>query len=146
MEAFPEKIGCGVAVRVPEGSNVVGVGIDLESVARVRRAVERNGDAFLEKVFSPEEIAFCRSRGAHVWESFAARWAAKEAFSKALGTGIGATVGFTDFSVLSGENGAPSAVFSLHGAEALKSAGASRALVSLTHTADYAEAIVILTL
>lgn len=144
MEDFPEKIGVGASVNVPDNSNVVGIGIDLEKVERVRRAIERNGDAFLEKVFSPEEIEFCRSRGAHVWESFSARWAAKEAFSKALGTGIGGNIGFTDFSVLAGAQGEPVAFYSSRGNSALKNAGASKALVSLTHTADYAEAIVIL--
>ncbi|MGN0883966.1 MAG: holo-ACP synthase [Candidatus Spyradosoma sp.] len=144
MEKFPEKIGVGAAVKVPAGTNVVGVGIDLESVARVRAAIERSGDAFLEKVFSPEERALCRSRGAHAWESFAARWAAKEAFSKALGTGVGAEVGLTDFSVLCGERGEPRAVFSARGRAALENAGAADALVSLTHTAEFAEAVVIL--
>lgn len=144
MDDFPEKIGIGASVAVPVGSNVVGIGIDLEKVERIRRAIERNGDAFLEKVFSPEEIEFCRSRGAHVWESFSARWAAKEAFSKALGTGIGGNIGFTDFSVLAGTQGEPIAFYSPSGIAALKKSGASKALVSLTHTADYAEAIVIL--
>lgn len=129
---------------VPAGIRARGVGIDLESVSRVREAVGRHGDAFMEKVFSREEVELCRSRGAHVWESFAARWAAKEAFSKALGTGIGETVGFTDFSVLCDDNGAPRAVFSPRGKLALESHGARNALVSLTHTADYAAAIVIL--
>lgn len=146
MENFPEKIGIGAALKIPSGTNVLGVGIDLESVARVRRAIERSGDAFLEKVFSPEEIALCRSRGAHIWESFAARWAAKEAFSKALGTGIGKNVGFTDCAVLTGANGEPVLEFSEHGNAALARIGARRGLVSLTHTVDYAEAIVILTL
>lgn len=143
MDDFPQTLGEKIP-HIPAGTNVVGVGIDLESVTRVRDAVRRHGDAFLEKVFSPEEMALCRSRGAHVWESFAARWAAKEAFSKALGTGIGETVGFTDFAVLSDENGAPCVIFSSRGSAALKNAGATKALVSLTHTADFAEAVVIL--
>ena len=135
LPAFPQ---------IPAGTNVVSVGLDLESVSRVRAAIERHGNAFLEKVFSPEERALCRSRGAHAWESFAARWAAKEAFSKALGTGVGAEVGLTDFSVLCGERGEPRAVFSARGRAALENAGAADALVSLTHTAEFAEAVVIL--
>ena len=131
---------------IPATACVAGVGIDLESVSRVRDAVGRYGDAFLAKVFLPEEIELCRSRGAHVWESFAARWAAKEAFSKALGTGIGEAVGFTDFGVLSEANGAPRIVFSEKGKLALQNAGAGKALVSLTHTAEFAEAVVVLTL
>lgn len=143
MNTTQEKLGQNLP-HIPASGRVAGVGIDLESVSRVREAVQRHGDAFLEKVFSREEIELCRSRGAHVWESFAARWAAKEAFSKALGTGIGANVGFTDFSVLSEANGAPRIVLSPHGDRALKNAGAEKALVSLTHTANFAEAVVIL--
>ena len=143
MENASEKIGVRTP-EIPSGAQVAGVGIDLESVSRIRDAATRHGDAFLSKVFFPEEIELCRSRGAHVWESLAARWAAKEAFSKALGTGIGETVGFTDFAVLSDAHGAPRPVFSPHGRAALHNAGANRALVSLTHTADFAEAIVIL--
>ena len=68
MEKFPEKIGVGAAVKVPAGTNVVSVGLDLESVSRVRAAIERHGNAFLEKVFTPEEIALCRSRGGNARE------------------------------------------------------------------------------
>lgn len=143
MDVSPEKFTL-LPPKLPAESRVSGIGIDLESVSRIRDAVSRHGDAFLDKVFSPEEIELCRSRGAHVWESFAARWAAKEAFSKALGTGIGENVGFTDFSILSTESGAPRVVFSSRGKTALANAGASEALVSLTHTAEFAGAVVIL--
>ena len=131
---------------IPAGTNVLGAGVDIESVERVRKAVERNGDAFLLKVFSPEEIALCRSRGAHAWESFAARWAAKEAFSKAIGTGIGAEIGFADVSVLSGARGEPLVKLSPHGAETLAKFGAAGVLVSLSHTREFAVAVIILTL
>lgn len=130
---------------VPAGTNLLAVGIDLESVERMRRTIERAGDAFLQKVFSAEEIELCHARGAHAAESFAARWAAKEAFSKAIGTGIGEDVGFTDIAVLSGTRGEPLVKLSNHAAAALKKIGATGTLVSLTHTKDFAAAIILLT-
>ncbi len=130
---------------LPKGADICGVGIDLESVSRLKTAVERSGETFLEKVFSPAEIELCRSRGAHVWESFAARWAAKEAFAKALGTGIGGEVSMVDLSVLEGTHSEPVAEISLHGKEAMTKISASRAFVSLSHTKEFATAIVLLT-
>lgn len=128
---------------VPAGTNVVAVGIDLESVSRVRAAMERHGDTFAEKVFTPEETALCRSRGNARWASFAARWAAKEAFSKALGTGIGAEFSMTDAGVLCDENGAPEFRLSARAENALRERGATRALLSLTHSRETAAAIVV---
>lgn len=127
----------------PAGTNVVSVGIDIESVARVRTAVERHGDIFLKKVFTPEEISLCKSRGSAQWEAFAARWAAKEAFSKALGTGIGETFAMPDAGVVNNALGAPELLLSARARVALRERGAQRALLSITHTRDYAAAIVI---
>lgn len=131
--------------QIPAGTNVVAVGIDLESVERVRAAIERHGEAFLAKVFTADEIELCRARGSAQWASFAARWAAKEAFSKALGTGIGENFAFTDAGVVNDSAGAP--VFSLsEKAQAkLRERGAKKALLSLTHTRETAAAIVVFT-
>ena len=128
---------------IPPGSNVVAIGIDLESVARVHAAIERHGSTFLKKVFTPKEITLCQSRGNARWSSFAARWAAKEAFSKALGTGIGADFAMTDAGVINNEFGAPSFTLSAKAQDALRERGATRALLSLTHTRDTAAAIVV---
>lgn len=128
---------------IPSGGNVVAVGIDVESIARVRSAIERHGHAFEEKVFTPEEIMFCRSRGNGQWASFAARWAAKEAFSKALGTGIGAEFAMTDAGIACDGRGAPAFELSMRAEKALCSRGAEKALVSLAHTKDFAAAIVL---
>lgn len=129
--------------QLPAGTNVLAVGIDLESVSRVRAAIERHGDAFLEKVFTAEEIAFCRSCGNNGWNSFAARWAAKEAFSKALGVGIGAEFAFTDAGVLADAHGAPYFALSEKARNALRERGAVRALLSLTHSGGFAAAVVL---
>jgi len=65
---------------------IIGIGIDLVEVPRMEKALQQEG--FREKVFTEEEIAYCESKGAHRVESYAARFAAKEAVGKALGTGI----------------------------------------------------------
>ncbi len=129
--------------QIPAGTNVVAIGIDLESVARVRKAIERHGTAFLEKVFTAEETALCKSRGNAQWASFAARWTAKEAFSKALGSGIGTDFAMTDAGVINNERGAPAFTLSARAQTALRERGASRALLSLSHTNDTAAAIVV---
>jgi len=128
---------------IPAGTNVVAVGLDVESIERVRAAMSRHGEDFSEKVFTAEECELCRSRGNAAMPSFAARWAAKEAFSKALGTGIGAEFSMTDSAVLSDENGAPFFKLSARAEQALRERGATRALVSLTHTREFAAAIVV---
>ena len=127
----------------PQGTNVVSVGIDMESVSRIRNAIERHGENFLEKVFTPEEIELCETHGNARWASFAARWAAKEAFSKALGTGIGAKFAMTDVGIVNNTHGAPEFNFSARAQAALRERGASRALLSLTHTRELAAAIVV---
>ena len=127
----------------PPGTNVVSVGIDMESVSRIRNAIERHGENFLEKVFTPEEIELCETRGNARWASFAARWAAKEAFSKALGTGIGAKFAMTDVGIVNNTLGAPEFNFSTRAQAALRERGASRALLSLTHTRELAAAVVV---
>lgn len=143
MTDRPDKEISPTFPQIPAGTNVVAVGIDLESVSRVRGAIERHEESFLEKVFTQEETALCRSRGNAQWASFAARWAAKEAFAKALGTGIGADFAMTDASVLSDERGAPFFRLSPRAENALRERGAARALLSLTHTRETAAAIVV---
>ncbi|MCR5183795.1 MAG: holo-ACP synthase [Opitutales bacterium] len=129
--------------QLPAGT-ALAVGFDLESVERVRIAIERSGEAFLERVFDPGEIEECRSRGNACWQSFAARWAAKEAFAKAAGTGIGAEISFRDFIVESDGNGCPHAKLSAAGTRQMERLGASRVLLSLSHSHGFAGAFVVL--
>ena len=77
---------------------VIGVGTDLMEIARIAQSVDRFGDRFLHRVFTPREIAYCRARRTAA-ESFAARFAAKEAAAKALGTGISRGVGWLELEV-----------------------------------------------
>lgn len=121
---------------------VVAVGIDLISVPRVREALRRH-PRMAERLYTEGERAACLRRHDPVL-SFAARFAAKEAAMKALGTGWGAGVGWRDVEVVGGAGKPPGMAF--HGAAAvrLKALGATGALVSLTHEREMAAAVVVL--
>src|SRR4029077_8281219 len=82
-------------VGVDESMNVTGIGVDIVETARIRDSLEKFGDRFLNRCFLPDEIAYCRSMKFPELH-FAARFAAKEAISKAFGTGIGKQLGWRD--------------------------------------------------
>ena len=125
------------------GRIVLGVGTDLVEVARLRSALERHGDKFLRRLYTDEEIAYCQ-KNRDPLPFFAARFAAKEAASKAFGTGIARGFGWKTFSVAHNEHGAPLAVLDDAGKKLLAERGASDLLVSLSHTASLGHAIVLL--
>lgn len=114
------------------------VGVDMIEVERVAQSVNRHGERFLKRVFTEQELAYCRNR----ITSLAARWAAKEAVAKALGTGIG-VVSWQEIEVISGSEQQP--ILQLHGAAAnlATQLGLSHFAISLSHTKDYAIAFVI---
>ncbi|MGH9288910.1 MAG: holo-ACP synthase [Acidimicrobiales bacterium] len=121
-------------------SAVLGAGVDLCEVDRMRRVLART-PGFAARVFTDDEQAYCRARRDPA-ERFAARFAAKEAVLKAMGVGLGACA-FRDIEVVRAESGAPS--LALHGAAAELAAarGIARWHVSLSHTSMVAEALVI---
>lgn len=117
---------------------MIKTGIDLIEISRIRSAVERNGERFLERVFTPAEIAECRGRA----ESLAVRFAAKEAAVKALGTGIG-PVSWCDVETLHHSSGEPYLI--LHGSahQIAQALGLTQWAVSLSHSREIATAIVV---
>jgi holo-[acyl-carrier protein] synthase len=118
-----------------------GIGIDLVEVSRIREMLEKHGQRFKDRTFTVGEIAYCDAC-AEPAMNYAARFAAKEAVAKALGTGIWAEgVNWTDIEVVRADNGKPSIL--LHGA-AKQHAGDATCLVSLTHTRELAMAQVLL--
>lgn len=121
---------------------ILGTGLDLVSVARFERFLLRRGERGLRRIFTPGEVDYCRTLAAPA-ASFAARFAAKEAFVKALGTGLSG-LRWTDVEVVRADSGEPS--LRLHGAAAaaLADRGARAAHLSLSHTAELAGAVVIL--
>lgn len=123
---------------------VVGVGIDLADVARIRGLLEKYGGSFLERTFSESEAAFCMAR-ANPAEALAARFAAKEAVAKALGTGFSKGVTPKGIAIENAPSGAPAAVLDDCARRAMKKIGGKRVLVSLTHLKDYAQAVAVIT-
>ncbi len=121
----------------------VGMGIDLTEVERIQSLLVKNGDRFKQRVFTPGEIAYCDSC-AEAAMHYAARFAAKEAVAKALGTGFSEGVTWADIEVLRGANGVPTV--KLHGgaARVAAQAGVTRVLLSLTHTRTTAGASALL--
>ena len=122
---------------------IVGMGTDLCEIARVERSIERFGDRFLERIYTPAEIAYCMQKRAFA-ESFAARFAAKEAGSKALGTGISRGVSWKEFEVRRAPSGKPSLVLSGRAAELANALGVQNIALSLTHTRNMAMAVVLM--
>ncbi len=119
-----------------------GIGIDMVEVARIKESIARHGDRFTARIFTEAERAYCC--GMKFPEiHFAARWAAKEAAFKVLGTGWGAGVRWRDVEVLHDARGAP--VLALAGAarDRALALGIDRLHVSLTHTAAHAAAVVV---
>ena len=122
---------------------IVGVGIDLVRIERVREVLERRGERALSRFFTAAERERCLG-SRHPPESFAARVAAKEAFFKALGTGWGTGGAWCEVEVVSAANGAPSLRLSGRAAEEASARGVQRIHLSLTHTGDTAGAVVVL--
>jgi holo-[acyl-carrier protein] synthase len=122
---------------------IVGIGIDVAEVDRVRDAIERHGRRFVERIFSSAEIAYVEQK-ANRYERYAARFAAKEAAMKAIGTGWKRGVRWQDFEVTNLASGRPT--LQLHGVAATiaQSLGVRNIALSLTHTAIEGVAIVIL--
>ncbi len=121
---------------------IVGIGTDIVEVERVAKMIADHGDHFLERVFTPGEIAHCSGRRESA-PHYAGRWAAKEAVMKVLGTGFTNEVGWTDIEVMTRPSGQP--VIALHGTtrDVAERLGIINVLVSLSHTKHYATATAI---
>ena len=122
---------------------IVGTGIDIAEVPRIRQSIERFGDRFLQRVFTAGEIRYCDSK-ANRFERYAARFAAKEAAMKALGTGWNHGVRWRDCEVVRMPGGRPTIAFHGKAGEFAATLGMKNAALSITHTAEQALAQVIL--
>jgi holo-[acyl-carrier protein] synthase len=122
---------------------IIGSGIDMVEIRRIQHAVDRYGRRFLDRVFTAGEQAYClRKRNAA--ESLAARFAAKEAGSKALGTGISFGVSWLEIEVVREPSGRPTLQFRGRAGEIAARMGMAYAALSITHTAELAMASVVL--
>ena len=122
---------------------IVGIGIDLAEVDRIRAAIERYGSRFTGRIYTAAEIAYVE-RKASRYERYAARFAAKEAGMKAIGTGWKRGVRWQDFEVSNLPSGRPTLQFHGVAAQIADSLGVRNIALSLTHTAEQGLAIVIL--
>jgi holo-[acyl-carrier protein] synthase len=121
---------------------VIGLGTDLIEIERIERSVARFGERFLERVFTPGEIAYCHAKKSSA-ESFAARFAAKEAGAKALGTGISRGVSWKEFEVKRKPGQRPELHLSGRAAEIARELGVNRMSLSLTHSREMSMAVVV---
>jgi holo-[acyl-carrier protein] synthase len=122
---------------------IVGTGIDIAEVPRIAASIERFGERFLHRIFTEGEIRYCDAKANRV-ERYAARFAAKEAAMKALGTGWNHGVTWRDVEVSRMPGGRPTITFHGKAAEFAAKLGAKHVALSLTHTAEHAIAQVIL--
>ena len=129
-----------MSLQLPPGGVLIGLGADVIEVARIARAVERQGERFLERVFTDEERAYC-FRMAHPHKHLAARFAAKEAVSKCFTTGIGSHLGWRSVSVYHGPRSEPLVRLDSKGDALLREVGATRVILTLSHTETVAVAV-----
>ncbi|HEY3600742.1 MAG TPA: holo-ACP synthase [Chthoniobacterales bacterium] len=123
--------------------SIIGIGIDVVDCARIESSIERFGERFLHRVFTEGEIAYSQSMKFPA-RHFAARFAAKEAISKAFGTGIGKSMGWRDLDVQKKESGEPYVVLSGGAAKMAHERGVDKVWISLSHTETIGMATIVL--
>jgi holo-[acyl-carrier protein] synthase len=124
-------------------SMILGTGVDIAEVPRIRESIERFGDRFLHRIFTDSEIHYCEQKATR-FESYAARFAAKEAGMKALGTGWSRGVRWRDIEVVRPKGQRPTIQFHGEAAAIAAKLGTKNIALSLTHTSEQALAHVIL--
>src|SRR6267142_948044 len=122
---------------------ILGIGTDIIEVERIQASFERFGERFLKRILHPDEIAYCLSHRVPA-PFLAARFAGKEAISRAFGTGIGAQLGWQDMEIGRKASGEPFVILHGAGEKLLKARGARMVLISLSHTQAHAAAVAIL--
>lgn len=124
-------------------SMIISIGVDIVEVYRIRETITRT-PRFTERVFTERERAYCESKGAAGAQSYAGRFAAKEAFLKALQTGWRGKITWHDIEIMSDEMGVPTLLIRDEAERLLKAKGAVRVHLSISHTTEHAVAQVIL--
>ena len=119
--------------------NVLGIGTDITECLRIAQMIERHGELFVERVYTPAEIEYCRAR-TMATQHFAGRWAAKEAVLKALGTGWRRGISWRDVEVTNGASGRPQALLRGGAGEMAEKMGIRCILVSISHCRSHATA------
>lgn len=127
-------------IQIPPGGVLIGIGADIIEISRIRSVLLRHGDRFIDRILTEEERAYCAGM-AHPHKHIAARFAAKEAVSKCFTTGIGSELGWKSVSVYHGPRHEPLVHLDEQGRALLEHVGATRVLLTLSHTENYAMAV-----
>jgi holo-[acyl-carrier protein] synthase len=130
-------------ISLPPGGILIGIDTDVIEVERIRGVLERQGERFLNRVFTEEERVYCSSMK-YPHKHYAARFAAKEAVSKCFFTGIGAELGWRSISIYHGARHQPLVRLDEKGETLLRHVGATHVQVSLSHTDTVAMAVAVL--
>lgn len=127
-------------IQIPPGGVLIGIGADIIEISRIRSVLLRHGERFIDRILTEEERAYCAGM-AHPHKHIAARFAAKEAVSKCFTTGIGSELGWKSVSVYHGPRHEPLVHLDEQGRALLEHVGATRVLLTLSHTENYAMAV-----
>ena len=119
--------------------NVLGIGTDIVECLRIAQMIERHGELFINRVYTPHEIRYCQSRK-QATQHFAGRWAAKQAVLKALGAGWSSGISWTDIEIRPGENGQPRVMVCGLAKEIARQREIADILITLSHCRTYATA------
>ncbi|MBK1877884.1 holo-ACP synthase [Pelagicoccus mobilis] len=125
------------AISLPFKGPVLGIGVDIVSVSRIRDLIERQGERFIERVYTDTEREYC-AKFRDPAERYAARFAAKEAVAKAFSSGIGEQLNWKSVGIVSGERGQPEVELDEKGKVLLYQVGGENVAISLSHTDDTA--------
>ncbi|MFO7906477.1 MAG: holo-ACP synthase [Pirellulaceae bacterium] len=122
--------------------NVIGIGTDIVEVLRIAQMIERHGELFLGRIFTPSEIEYCSARKAAT-QHYAGRWAAKEAILKAMGTGWARGIQWRDMEIRNDAAGKPRVALAGGARDACEQLGVAEILISLSHCRSHATAFAI---
>jgi holo-[acyl-carrier protein] synthase len=123
-------------------SNVIGIGTDITECLRIARMIERHGELFIERVYTPDEIRYCQTRK-QATQHFTGRWAAKEAILKALGTGWRRGISWRDMEIRNEPGGKPTVAVRGGVKDVVEQLGISEILVTISHCRSHATATAI---
>ena len=127
-------------ISLPPGGTLIGLGCDIIETERIKNVLAKHGDRFLKRIFTEEEQAYCNSLK-YPHKHYAARWAAKEAVSKAFTTGIGEHLDWTSISVYHGSRKEPLVRLDAKGTALLQQAGGTHVWLTLSHIDSHAMAV-----
>lgn len=123
---------------------IIGLGTDIVEIVRIGQMVERHGEVFLDRVYTEEEIRYCRKRK-EMYQHLAGRWAAKEAVMKTLGTGWGKGVSWKDIEVRTDQMGRPTILLNGGTKEVAQKQGIDEVLITISHCRTFATATAVAT-